>query len=82
VACFIVKQVGLEFTGFASKLVNEQQRVVHVASSWRSHGSEAKDSWFDDVGCGAAEVGPNYHSLVIVFILARKGILVFYFHYK
>jgi hypothetical protein len=34
--------------------------VVHVASSQRSRGSEAKDSWFDGVGCGAVEVGPNY----------------------
>jgi hypothetical protein len=30
--------------------------VVHVASSRRSHGSEAKDGWFDGVGCGAVEV--------------------------
>jgi hypothetical protein len=53
--------------------------VVHVASSWRSCGSEAKDGRFNDVRCDAVEVGPNYHSLVIIFLLAYKGILVFWF---
>jgi hypothetical protein len=48
-ACFIGKQVGLEFPSFASKLVNERWRVVHVTSSWRSRGCEAKDSRFDAV---------------------------------
>jgi hypothetical protein len=28
---------------FASKLVEERQRVVHMASSWRSHEDEVKD---------------------------------------
>jgi hypothetical protein len=53
--------------------------VVHVASSRRSHGSEAKDGLFDDVGCGVVEVGPNYPSLDIIFLLAHRGILVFCF---
>jgi hypothetical protein len=53
--------------------------VVHVASSWRSHGSEAKDDQFDGVGCGAMEVGPNYPSLDVIFLLAHRGILVFCF---
>jgi hypothetical protein len=55
-----VKQVGLGFPSFALKLVKERQRVVHVASSWRSRGSEAKDDQFNVVECGVVEVGPNY----------------------
>jgi hypothetical protein len=76
-ACFIAKEVGLEFPNFASKLAKERQRVVHVASSRRSRGSEVKDGWFDGVGCGAVEVGPNYPSIYLIFILAHRGILVF-----
>jgi hypothetical protein len=56
--------------------------VVHVASSRRSRGSEAKDGQFDDVGCGAVEVGSNYPSLVVIFLLAHRGILVIWFRYK
>jgi hypothetical protein len=56
--------------------------VVHVASSQRSLGSEAKDSQFDDVGCDAVEVRPNYHSLDVIFLLDHRDILVFYFRYK
>jgi hypothetical protein len=56
--------------------------VVHVASSWRSHGSEAKDSRFDGIGCGIVEVKPNYPSLNVIFLLAHRGILVFCFRYK
>jgi hypothetical protein len=82
VACFIVKQVGLGFPSFASKLVKERLRVVHVASSWRSCGGKAKDGRLDGIECGAAEVGPNYHSLDVIFLLAYRGILVFCFRYK
>jgi hypothetical protein len=53
--------------------------VVHVASSRRSHGCEAKDGWFDGVRCIAVEVGPNYPSLDVIFYLAHRGILVFSF---
>jgi hypothetical protein len=56
--------------------------VMHVASTWRSHGSEAKHGRFDNVGCGAVGVGPNYPSLDIIFLLAHRGILVFCFYYK
>jgi hypothetical protein len=49
-----------------------------VVSSWRSRGSEAKDGWFDGVGCDAVEVGPNYISLDLIFILAHRGIIVFW----
>jgi hypothetical protein len=48
---------------------------VHVASSLRSHGREAKDG---GIGCSAVEVGPNYPS-VVVFISTHRGILVFCF---
>jgi hypothetical protein len=51
-----MKQVRIGFPSFASKLTEERQRVVHVASSWRSRQSEAKGGWFDGVGCGAVEV--------------------------
>jgi hypothetical protein len=53
-----------------------------VASSRWSHGSEAKGGRFDGVGCGIVEVGPYYPSLDIIFLLTRRGILVFCFHYK
>jgi hypothetical protein len=53
--------------------------VVHVASSWRSRGCEAKDGRFDGVECGAVEVEPNYPSFYVIFLLAYRGILVFSF---
>jgi hypothetical protein len=56
VTCFVAKQVGLGFPSFASKLAKERWQVVHVESCWWSHGSEAKDGWFDGVRCGAVEV--------------------------
>jgi hypothetical protein len=56
--------------------------VVHIASSQRLLGSEAKDGWFDGIGCGAIEVRPNYPSLDVFLLLAHRGILVFCFHYK
>jgi hypothetical protein len=52
--------------------------MVHVASSQRSRGREAKDGQFNGVRCVAVEVGPNYPSVVVVFILAHKGIQVFF----
>jgi hypothetical protein len=76
-ASFVVKQVRLEFPSFASKLANERWWVVHMASSWRSCEREAKDGRFDGVGCDAVEVGPNYPSLDVIFLLVHKGILVF-----
>jgi hypothetical protein len=41
-----------------------------------------KDGRFDGVECDAVEVGPNYPSLVLIFLLAHRGILVFWFCYK
>jgi hypothetical protein len=52
---------------------------MHVASSQRSRESEAKDGQLDGVECSAVEVGPNYPLLVVIFILAHRGILVFCF---
>jgi hypothetical protein len=53
--------------------------MMHVASSQRLHGSEAKDSQFNSVRCGIVKVGPNYSSLDIIFLLTHRGILVFFF---
>jgi hypothetical protein len=78
-AYFITKQVRLGFSSFASKLEKEQWWVVHVASSWRSCGSETKDGQFNGVSCGAVKVGPNYSSLVVIFLLTHRHILVFWF---
>jgi hypothetical protein len=74
-----MKQVELGFLSFASKLVEEQQQMVHVASSQKSRGREVKDGRFDSNGCGTAKVRPNYPSMVVVFILAHKGIQIFCF---
>jgi hypothetical protein len=54
--------------------------MVHVASSWRSYGREAKYGWFDGLRCDTTKVGPNYPSVDVVFILAHRGILVFFSH--
>jgi hypothetical protein len=54
--------------------------MVHVVASWRSSGREVKDGRFNGIGCGTTEVGPNYPSVVVVFISAHRGIIVFYFH--
>jgi hypothetical protein len=63
---------------FCLKLEKERRRVVHVASSCGSCGSEAKDGRFVGVGCDAVEVRPNYLSLDVIFILAHRGIIVFW----
>jgi hypothetical protein len=38
-----------------------------------------KDGMFDCVGCNTVGVVPIYPSLVIIFLLAHMGILVFWF---
>jgi hypothetical protein len=50
-----------------------------MTSSQRSRGTEAKDGRLDGIGCEAVEVGSNYPSLVVIFLLTHKGILVFWF---
>jgi hypothetical protein len=56
--------------------------VMHMASSWRSHRSETKDGRFNGVGCDAVDVEPKYPSFDVSFLLAHRGIIVFYFCYK
>jgi hypothetical protein len=53
--------------------------VVHVVSSRRSSGCEAKDGRFDGIGCNAVEGGPTYSSLDVIFFFSHRGILVFSF---
>jgi hypothetical protein len=53
-------------------------RMVHVASSWRSRGDEAKDGWVDAIGC----IGLFYLKFVVFFVLGHKGSLVISFSYK
>jgi hypothetical protein len=53
--------------------------MVHVAPLHRSRGCEAKDGQLDGVRCGIVQVGPNYPSLDVIFLLAHRGILVFSF---
>jgi hypothetical protein len=79
-ACFAWMQVRLGFFSLALVLVEVQGvGVVHMASSRRSCRSEAKDGRFDGVGCGIAQVRPNYPYFIIVLFLAHRGILVFWF---
>jgi hypothetical protein len=78
-ACFAWKQVGLGFPCFASKLTDERRRLVHMASSWRSRWSEAK-RWL--VRCHRVQRSgsqTNLPFLVVIFLLAHRGILVFWF---
>jgi hypothetical protein len=63
---------------FASKLAEEQQRVVHVASSWRSREDEVKDERVDAMGC----IRLFYPNFTIFFILGYKGSLIISFSYK
>jgi hypothetical protein len=56
--------------------------MVHVASSWRSHGSEAEDGRSDGVGCSVVEVRKKYRSLAVISFSGHKGILVFGWTYK
>jgi hypothetical protein len=48
-------------------------RMVHVASSWRSHGDHVEDGQVDAMGC----VRPYYPCFTIFFILGPRDILVF-----
>jgi hypothetical protein len=50
-------------------------QMVHVASSQRSRGDEAKDGWIDVMGC----IGPFYPNFVIFIVLDHKGSLVISF---
>jgi hypothetical protein len=54
------------------KTGGDATRMVHVASSRRLHGDEAKDRWVDAMGC----IGLFYPSLIVFFVLGHKGSLV------
>jgi hypothetical protein len=72
-ACFTWKPIGLGFSSLASRLVEAQLRVVHVASSWRSCGVKAEDRRVDVSGC----IGPFYPKIIVFIVLTPRGNLVF-----
>jgi hypothetical protein len=49
--------------------------MVHVASSWRSCGDEAKDGWVDATDC----IGPFYPNFAVFIVLGHKDSLVINF---
>jgi hypothetical protein len=57
---------------FASKLAEEQQRVVRVASSWRSCEDEAEDGRINVTCC----IGLFYPYFTVFVVLVHMGILV------
>jgi hypothetical protein len=63
-ACFTWKQVTLGFPSLASRLAEVPRRVVHVASSRRSHGVQVKDRQVDATGC----VRPCYPYFAIFYV--------------
>jgi hypothetical protein len=52
--------------------------MVHVASSWRSCGDEAKDGRVDVMGY----IGLFYLNFAIFVVLGHKGSLIISFSYK
>jgi hypothetical protein len=58
---------------FTLKLTEEQRRVVHVASSWRSCEDEVEDRRVDAMGC----IRPFYPYLTVFVVLSSRCILVF-----
>jgi hypothetical protein len=46
--------------------------MVHVASSWRSHGDETKGGQVDAMGC----IGLIYSNFVVFVVLGHKGSLI------
>jgi hypothetical protein len=48
-------------------------QMVHVASSRRSRGVQAKGGWIDVTGC----IGPFYPDFAIFIVLGPEGVLVF-----
>jgi hypothetical protein len=48
--------------------------MVHVASSWRSRGDEAKGRWVDAIG----RIGLFYPNFVVFIVLGPRGNLVFW----
>jgi hypothetical protein len=76
VACFSCKQVTLGFLSLASRLMQVQQRVVHVASSWRLRRVEAKDGQVDAMGC----VRTFYSKIIVFYVLDHMDNLAFNFY--
>jgi hypothetical protein len=71
-ACFAWKQVRLGFHGLASRLMEAQRRVVHVAPSRRLRQSQVEDGWVDAMGC----IGPFYPTFAVFNVLGPRGIVV------
>jgi hypothetical protein len=59
---------------FASKLVEERHRVVHVASSQRSCENEVEDGRVDAMSC----IRLFYPNFIIFIVLGHRDILVFW----
>jgi hypothetical protein len=72
-ACFIWKQVALEFPSLASRLTEARQRVVHVTPSWRLRRNQLENGWIDTTGC----IGYCYPYFIIFYVLYHRGIVVF-----
>jgi hypothetical protein len=72
-ACFMWKQVRLEFSSLASRLAETRRWVVHVAPSQRLHRVEAADGRVNTIGY----VRPCYPYFIIFYILAPSVSLVF-----
>jgi hypothetical protein len=53
-------------------------RMVHVTSSWRSHGDKVEDGWIDMTGC----IGLLYSNFTVIVVLGHKGSLVISFFYN
>jgi hypothetical protein len=73
VTWFTWKQVGLGFFSLASRLVEAQRRVLHVAPSQRSREDKVENGRVDATDC----VGPCYPYFAIFDVLDPRGILVF-----
>jgi hypothetical protein len=61
--CFSWKQVRLEFLSLASRLMETQRWVVHMASSWRLHRDEAEDGRVNVMRC----IGLFYHKIIVFY---------------
>jgi hypothetical protein len=72
-ACFTWKQVALEFSSLASRLLETRRRVLYVALLQRLRRVEAEDGRVDVTGC----VGPFYPKIIVFSVLDSRGNLVF-----
>jgi hypothetical protein len=71
-ACFVWKQVWLEFSSLAWRLAEARQQVMHVAASQRSCRRQVEDGRVDTMDC----VGPYYHTFTVFNVLCIMGIVV------